>query len=139
MKTSKNKNKNNHIITPKNLENIIKLFIKSNESRKKKYKRKNRNNINKLVHQQHKNEPQGNILTNYLINQKKENEYKKESGLYNDELKKKADDMLMIKYFETNLSDIKKAIEDSKKIDSTKLITAAPPEEKKEEPSSYLQ
>ena len=120
MKT--NKNKNNHIITPKNLENIIKLFINSND--KKRSKRRRRKNIsNKLVHQQHRNEPQGNILTNYLINQKKETDYKKESGLFNDELKKKADDLLLIKYFENNLSDIKKAIDGKKSIDNTKLLT----------------
>lgn len=119
----KSDNKNN-IITPKNLENIIKLFLKSNDKKKSKRTRRRKKINNKLVHQQHRNEPQGNILTNYLINQKKEADYKKESGLFND-------DMLLIKYFENNLGDIKKAIEDKKSIDTTKLLTYKPSEEKK--------
>ena len=128
MKTSKNKN--NHIITPKNLENIIKLFLKSND--KKRSKRRRRKNINnRLVHQQHRNEPQGNILTNYLLNQKKETDYKKESGLFND-------DVLLIKYFENNLSDIKKAIDGKKSIDSTKLLTYHKPSEEKKATAERL-
>ena len=52
--------KNNPYITPKNLENILKLFIKFQEKKLIKKKRK-RKTIKKLQHQQHRNEQQANI------------------------------------------------------------------------------
>ena len=68
--------KTNSHITPKNLENILKLFLKTQEKRKSRKKRKNYKS-KKYLHEQHKNDKQGNILMINLNNAIKENEYRK--------------------------------------------------------------
>ena len=76
--------KTNSHITPKNLENILKLFLKAQEKKKTKKKRKNYKS-KKYLHEQHKNEHQGNIIMTNLNNMIKEIQYKNNSGIKQEE------------------------------------------------------
>ena len=90
--------KTNSHITPKNLENILKLFLKAQEKRKFRRKRKNFKS-KKYSHEQHKNEKQGNILMINLNNAIKKNEYRKEVGLNKDDDK---NNKLLLKFIKNN-------------------------------------
>ena len=99
--------KTNSHITPKNLENILKLFLKAQEKKKSKKKRKNYKS-KKYSHEQHRNEHQGNILMTNLNNVIKENEYRKEVGLNKDDDK---NNKLLLKFIDNNNDLLKKFIE----------------------------
>ena len=100
--------KSNSHITPENLENILKLFLRAQEKRKN-YKSK------KYYHEQHRNEHQGNIIMTNLNNMIKENQYKQQSGI-----KQQEEDIN-----KTDLSIVKRALEGNPS-QTQKLITYNP-------------
>ena len=101
--------KTNLYITPKNLENILKLFLRSQEKRKSNKKRKNYKS-KKYLHEQHRNEHQGNIIMTNLNNMIKENQYKQQSGIKQDDDKNKIDLSIVKRALEGNPSQAQKLI-----------------------------
>ena len=101
--------KTNSYITPKNLENILKLFLKAQEKRKSRKKRKNYKS-KKYLHEQHRNEQQGNILMTNLNNMIKENQYKQQSGIKQSDDENKIDLNIVKRALEGNPSQAQKLI-----------------------------
>ena len=101
--------KTNLYITPKNLENILKLFLRSQEKRKSKKKRKIYKS-KKYLHEQHRNEQQGNIIMTNLNNMIKENQYKQQSGIKQSDDENKIDLNIVKRALEGNPSQAQKLI-----------------------------
>ena len=101
--------KTNSHITPKNLENILKLFLKAQEKKKSRKKRKNYKS-KKYLHEQHRNEQQGNIIMTNLNNMIKENQYKQQSGIKQLDDENKIDLSIVKRALEGNPSQAQKLI-----------------------------